>query len=205
MGRPRREWRDDQLECRGHNAWHHHSRFNRRQRQSPDGPIWIYDPDCRLWQQTQRVAAKNEDEAQRIVEGRARRVVHEANKAYPDEPKIGIDFVMGALNYKSLIPLVRAVLVWRDECTCPNCASSYDKPVELDHREPPRSTRDWARLHARNIGPLDRECNASKGDMAYADWLDLEEAKRLDAVAHNQRLASCAAGSVDVDEQGALF
>lgn len=189
MPRPKREWRGDQIECAGHDQWHHHSRFNRRQRQTPEGPIWHYDPNCKLWIQTQRVASKHEDEALRIVENRAKRIIAEANRV-SDVPKVGIDFVMGALNYKSLVPMVRATLVWGDECVCPNCASGYDKPVEFDHREPPRHPRDWARLHARNIGPLDRECNGSKNDMPYGAWLDLEEDKRLSAQAHNTRLAT---------------
>jgi len=188
MPRPKREWRDDQLHCKGHDEWHHHSRFNRRRRpgKNPDDVIWIYDPDCKLWQQTQRVADKNDDRATHIVEVRARRIVNSANKVI-GEPKIGIDFVMGALNYRCLIPMVRAGLAWPDESFCPNCGSPC-KP-EFDHRAPPRHPRDWARLHARNIGPLDHECNSSKGDISYEAWLDLEESKRLDAQAHNQRLA----------------
>lgn len=189
MGRPRRQWNADQIFCRGHKQWHHHSRFNRRKRGvNPEGPIWDYDPSCRLWQQTQRVAEKHEDEARNIVENRARQIVRDANKM-PGE-KITLAFVMHGLNYESLIPLVRAHLAWREECTCPNCASQYDKPVELDHRAPPRHARDWARLHARNIGPLDRECNTSKGNMPYEEWLDREEQHRLDAQAYNEHLAA---------------
>lgn len=55
MPRPKREWRGDQIYCRGHAEWHHHSRFKRRRRETPHADVWEYDPDCRLWQQTQRV------------------------------------------------------------------------------------------------------------------------------------------------------
>lgn len=205
MPRPKREWRGDQIYCRGHAEWHHHSRFKRRRRETPHADVWEYDPDCRLWQQTQRVAAKHDDEALRIVEGRARKVVTRANKV-PEEPKIGIDFVMGALNYKSLVPMVRATIAWPDECLCPNCGSTFDKPIELDHRAPPRHPRDWARLHARNIGPLDHECNTSKNDMSYEPWLDLEEDKRLSAQAHNDQLSNTAAPELSLfDDQGSLW
>lgn len=199
MPRPKREWRDDQLYCVGHNDWHHHSRFGRRRRpgQNPDVPIWDYDADCKLWQQTRRVAEKNEDEATRIVETKARRIVNNANKT--PGPKITLAFVIGGLNYKSLILMVRAAKAWPDESFCPNCGSLC-KP-EFDHREPPRHARDWARLHARNIGPLDHECNSGKNAVPYAEWLDLEEGKRLSAQAHNDRLAQTAVAALDQAEE----
>lgn len=204
MPRPKREWRGDQIYCRGHDEWHHHSRFRRRRRENPHADVWDYDPDCRLWQQTQRVASKHDDEARRIVEGRAKKIVTKANKA--GEPKIGLDFVMGALNYTSLIPMVRATIAWPDECVCPNCGSSFDKPIELDHRAPPRDARDWARLHARNIGPLDHECNTSKSDMSYEAWLELEEDKRLSAQAHNDNLAQASELRLNFDfDQGTFW
>jgi hypothetical protein len=192
MPRPKREWREDQLFCAGHGEWHHHVRFNRRKRCSDENPdvfVWEYDRDCKLYLQTIRVERKNEDQARSIVEKRAQDIVREANRT--PGPKITLAFVMGALNYKSLIPMVRAFLLWPDECFCPNCGSTYNQisTFHFDHREPPRHPRDWARLHARNIGPLDRECNCAKGDMLHAQWLDLEEDKRLSAEAHNARLA----------------
>jgi hypothetical protein len=193
MPRPKREWREDQLFCARHGEWHHHVRFNRRKRyddhENPNEYVWEYDRDCKLYLQTCRVEKKNEDQARAIVERRASEVVREANRV--SGPKITLAFVMGALNYRSLIPLVRAYLLWPEECFCPNCASTYNQlsTFHFDHREPPRHPRDWARLHARNIGPLDRECNCAKGDMPYPEWLDLEEDKRLSAEAHNARLA----------------
>lgn len=191
MGKSKREWRGDQLYCRGHGEWHHHGRF--QDHKAADGSICRYDLDCKLFQQTKRVEAKNVDLARATVEGRAKEIVRKANEwaKATGEQKINLEFVMYNLNYRSLIPMVRAYLVWGEESLCPNCGSPYDSKSTLhfDHREPPRNPRDWARLHARNIGPLDKECNTPKNDMAYAKWLDVEETKRLNAEEYNRRLA----------------
>jgi len=188
MPRPRREWRDDQLYCRGHGDWHHYSRFKRRERQSPQGTQWDYDTDCRLWLQTVRVATKNEDPAREIVVKRVTALVTAANRL--PGPKVDSRFFLEDLNYRCLIPMVRAFIAWPEECFCPNCGSTYNiaRDLTFDHRLPPRNARDWERLHARNVGPLDRECNSSKNDTDYDAWLEKEEANRLDAAAHNARL-----------------
>lgn len=208
MPRQKREWRDDQIYCVGCEAWHHHSRFKRRQRKTPHGYVWEYDGECKLYQQTKRVEQKNADPARAIVEKRASEIVRKANKV-PGEPKITLEFVMADLNYQSLVPMVRAFQAWPAECFCPNCGSPYNQmsTFHYDHREPPRDPRDWARLHARNIGPLDRECNCSKGDMAYGEWLDLEEDKRLSAKDYNGRLMAIVLDDIRLEtgEQLDLF
>jgi hypothetical protein len=201
--------RDGQRWCPAHHEWHDEGLFARSQRDTPNGPIWDYHRICTLAEQDQRVTAKHADEATHIVQGRAAEIRAQFNRASPDR-KITTEFVMArdGLNYGSLIPIIRAYLMWPEECICPSCGSEYGPSaarLTFDHRLPPRSDTDLARLHARMIGPLDHECNVSKGKLDLAEWCDREWVK-TEAKRRQNELATAPDNVVSLPpQQGELF
>jgi hypothetical protein len=131
----------------------------------------VFDRECRDCQQKRRNEVKNADRALAIIESRA---AEHARKA--GVPK---RFFMVNLNYRALVPILRAMLT--DEGICTSCGHPFvsERDVQLEHREPPRSPQDWARRHARNIGIACQSCNVTKRDKPYAQWLDEQEGARL--------------------------
>jgi hypothetical protein len=86
------------------------------------------------------------------------------------------DFFWTEMNYRALVPLLRAVLTSRYL----GCGHRFDneRDVQIGYYEPPRSAPDWARLHARNTWLAYRSCTRTKAATPFAVWLDAQELDR---------------------------
>ena len=178
--------------------WVHASRFKRRERvgHTVEGgkrvSRWHYDPLCKTCQQKLRLAAKHEDEATWAVERFASRRASVCGQTK--------QFMLDEMNCRRLVPEVRATL----EHGCISCGEPVKiEELQFDHRLRPRYDGDLAREHARNIQPLDANCNgaACKGPKDLGEWLDNEEDARL--AAHADRLAATPPASPPVVVAGA--
>lgn len=154
----------------------HYSRFRKRQRDTPHGFVWQFNPDCRDCEQKERNEKKNTDRPLAIVRGRAQVAARKAG--------VGLDFIWIQMNYQALVPMYRAALT--DEALCLSCGHrpDHERDIQIDHIEPPRHAQDWARLHARNLRLICDSCNKAKGNKPYAEHLDEQEGARLSNLAH---------------------
>ena len=81
-------------------------------------------------------------------------------------------FILVDMNWRALIPLMRALL--GPDGVCPDCGRGFrnDRDIAIDHLEPPRRYHDWAREHARNISLVCCSCKSRKQRLSLADYLD---------------------------------
>lgn len=156
----------------------HHSRFRARERSTPHGSVWEFNPNCKACEQIVRNERKNTDRAKSIIERRA------ADRA----ARFGVSkyWFLINMNWQSLVPIMRAMMT--DEAKCVSCGHRFDneRDIHIEHREPPRFDGDWARESARNIGILCQSCNATKQDRDYSQWLDDMEGARVSNEKHRQ-------------------
>lgn len=173
MPRSKREVRNGQLHCPGCERWLHPSRF--RPKEKGHGTVPRFESKCRACEQSERTDRKNIDRALHLVRQRA--------SVRAQAASVPTEFFMDDLNWVALVPIVQAYL---DGAPCRNCGHPplNERDVHLEHAEPPRGARDFARHHARNIPVLCGSCNAGKHDKAYADWLDEQEDARLSVAAY---------------------
>jgi hypothetical protein len=165
--------RSDQRQCAppekgGCGYWKHHSRFHLK---TGKGSVARFSPFCRDCETKHRNERKNQDRALEIMKRRAR--------DHAEKYKVTFDFMWNDMGWKTLVPILRALIT--DEALCTSCIHSFDneRDVQLDHNEPPRRLDDYARLHARNITIRCASCNSGKSDKDYAQWLDEQEQSRL--------------------------
>lgn len=155
--------------CSRCHLWKHFSRFRSSKRRN--STVSDFSRVCRDCEQIERNEHKNADRPLAIIEQRA------ASRA----TKSGVPktFIMTNMNYRSLVPVLRAMMTTEGLCT--SCGHGFlnERDIQLEHREAPRHDRDWARLHARNIGIACASCNRRKAKRTYAQWLDDEEDARL--------------------------
>ena len=151
--------------------WKHHSRFAGRQRNSPNGSIWEFDPVCRDCQQKERNERKNADRPGAIIHGRAQMAARKAGET--------TEFFLRQMNYAALVPVLRASM--SSEGLCLGCGHAFvnERDIHIEHIEPPRHKQDWARLHTRNIRLFCQSCNGTKSNKRLAEWLDEQEDARL--------------------------
>lgn len=175
--RARRAVQDGKLLCPGCNRWLHNTRFAPKRR-TADGTVVQFHLRCRVCEQSDRTEQKNSDRAQKLVYQRA--------QVRADRADVPVSFFMEELNWKSLVPMFEAYLDRPDSCVCPNCGHPFlnERDFQIGHRAPPRSPSDWARHHARNLGPLCGSCNNTQSDQPYEAWLDDQEDRRLSVAAH---------------------
>lgn len=177
MPRLRREVRNGQLYCPRCERWLHPSRFRPdKTRESRHGTVATFHTKCRACEQSERTDRKNENRAAVLVRQRAQVRAQAAG--------VPLEFFMDDLNWSALIPIVDLYLN-DDRAICLNCGHRplNERDTQLEHRAAPRSLRDFARHHARNIAVLCGSCNAGKHDKGYADWLDEQEDARLSVAA----------------------
>jgi hypothetical protein len=158
-------------QCR---QWKHHSRFrvNLSGHSTVSGQKSIgFKRLCKSCEQIERNERKNEDRARWIIEKRA------AVRA--SELGVSKDFMWTTMNWKSLVPIFRA-LCEPDGC-CLSCGHPFDseRDIQIDHHEPPRFYQDWAREQARNLVFYCLSCNSTKRNTSYPTWLDAMEDQRL--------------------------
>lgn len=174
MARPRREVRNGQLFCPRCDRWLHPSRF--RVKEKGHGTVPRFELKCRACEQSERTDRKNQDRADALVRQRAQIRAQAAD--------VPLEFFMDDLNWTALVPIIDVYL--NDErAICLNCGHRpiNERDTQLEHRAAPRSPRDFARHHARNIAVLCGSCNAGKHDKGYTDWLDQQEDARLSVAA----------------------
>lgn len=181
MPRPRRETRAGQLRCRTCGLWLHHSRFRSTQdnRRNSHGTVTVFRAECRTCEQTRRTDEKNLDRASALVESRAAQRARYLG--------VTLEFMLEDMNWKSLIPIVRAALEYPD-FLCPNCGHPplHERDTQIEHRAPPRPGQrpDFAREHARNIAISCGSCNNTKNNKDYEPHLDAMEDARLSVAAY---------------------
>jgi 5-methylcytosine-specific restriction endonuclease McrA len=131
---------------------------------------------CKACEQIERNEETNADRPLAIIQRRAEARAHLYGVAK--------DFFWTNMNWRALVPIMRAMMT--PEGLCLNCGHAFvnERDIQIEHREPPRRDRDWAREHARNIGLACGSCNSSKGGKPHADWLDEQEDARLSNEQH---------------------
>jgi 5-methylcytosine-specific restriction endonuclease McrA len=153
--------------CEKCRQWLHHSRF--RQWRDTDR-CHRFRPDCKACEQIERNKRKNLDRPLAIIQRRA------AERA----TRLGVSkqFVWVNLNWRALVPLMRAML--SPEGRCLNCGHPFvnERDIQIDHIEPPRSLVDFARERAINLRLICQSCNGTKGAHLNAEWLDRQEDAR---------------------------
>jgi hypothetical protein len=159
-------------QCKGRcGQFKHVSRFRvvKRIRHSTETKIYT-SPICKACEQIERNEKKNFDRPKAIIEQRARSAATKAG--------VSFDFMMINMGYRSLIPMLRAMMTSEGECSC--CGHSFlnERDIQIEHREPPRFKKDLAREHACNLGLLCASCNRTKGNKPYSQWLDEQQDMR---------------------------
>lgn len=151
--------------------WKHHSRFRTWKEHRYSTASVMFSPRCKDCEQKIRNEKKNSDRPRAIIEGRARTAASKAG--------VSFDFVWVQLNYRSLVPVLRAMMT--TEADCQGCGHKFvnERDIQIEHIEPPRSSDDWARLHTRNLRLCCGSCNRTKGHKPFSDWLDEQEGARL--------------------------
>jgi 5-methylcytosine-specific restriction endonuclease McrA len=154
--------------CTRCKEWKHYSRF--RSFKTRYG-VTQFRPKCKACEQIERNEKKNADRPAAIIDNRA---ANQASKA-----GVAKSFFLVNMNFRALVPMLRAMMT--PEGLCTSCGHPFlnERDIQLEHREPPRHSQDWARLHARNIGLACTSCNGTKGPKPYAIWLDEQESTRL--------------------------
>ena len=164
--------------CRTCGQSKHHSRF-RTYGNNPSRKIGrnevistiSFSPDCRDCEQRKRNEKKNEDRPLAIIQQRARTAAQKCGESFT--------FVWEQMNYRGLVQELRAMLSPGAVCLCCGHAPTNESDIHIEHLEPPRHEKDWARLHARNLRLTCASCNRTKGHKPYAQWLDEQEGARL--------------------------
>jgi hypothetical protein len=126
---------------------------------------------CRDCEQKARNEKKNADRPLAIIQARAGRAATKAGRTR--------EFFWTQMNYRSLVPVLRALMTPDGLCTA--CGHDFvnERDIQIEHIEAPRSDKDWARLHARNLRFSCGSCNQTKGAKPFAQWLDEQEGARL--------------------------
>jgi 5-methylcytosine-specific restriction endonuclease McrA len=157
----------------GCGEWKHYSRFHswKDKRRSNSTIAVQFSPLCRDCEQRIRNEKKNADRPLAIIENRARAMAVKVGESF--------EFVWIQLNYRSLVPLMRAMMT--PEGLCQGCGHDFvnERDIQIEHLEPPRIARDFARQHTRNLRLFCGSCNGTKGKKPFAVWLDEQEGARL--------------------------
>lgn len=163
-------------QCKECGEWKHYSRFHswratdRKRSNSTVAPV-RFSPICRDCEQKQRNEKKNADRPRAIIEQRAKSAATKAGSSF--------EFFWTVMNYHSLVPVLRAMLT--PEGLCQGCGHKFinERDIQIEHLEPPRDEKDWARLHTRNLRLFCASCNGTKGKKPFIEWLDEQEGARL--------------------------
>lgn len=168
-------------ECDQCHEWKHHSRFRSWKRRYNTKSTLTFSDRCKDCEQKNRNEKKNSDRPFAIIEGRARTAASKAG--------VSFEFVWVQLNYRSLVPALRAMMM--PEADCQGCGHKFvnERDIQIEHIEPPRASDDWARLHARNLRLCCGSCNRTKGRKPFSDWLDEQEGARLSNLERPRRPA----------------
>ena len=153
----------------GCGQWKHYNRFHSWRRSNRS--VATFAVLCRDCEQRIRNERKNEDRPLWIIKQRA--------KAYATKYGVVFDFLWINMNWRALVPMFRAMC--SPEGLCLSCGHGFtsEPDIQLEHVEAPRHSKDFARIHARNIALRCGSCNRGKSDTPYTEWLDQEESKRL--------------------------
>ena len=163
--------------CPSCRHWKHYSRFRSWVRRYRSTSTRTFAEHCKDCEQIIRNERLNADRPLGIMR---RRATNHARKL-----GVSFTFLWVNMNWRALVPLVRAMMT--PEGLCLSCGHPFvnERDIQIEHREAPRHSADWARWHARNLGVFCQSCNNGKGRTGYAQWLDDEEAKRLSNEEHN--------------------
>lgn len=158
--------------------WLHYSRFRHRAQSTHRSVCTKFNRLCRACEQVERNEKKNDDRPLAIIETRAR--------GYAGRLGVAFDFVWVNLNWRSLVPVYRALS--GTEGLCQSCGHRFDheRDIQIEHVAPPRRADDWARHHARNLRFLCGSCNRGKTNKPHDRWLDDEEHARVSNDAHRR-------------------
>lgn len=161
-------------QCKQCHEWKHYSRFHAKGSKKAGNSTdarFRFSPICRDCEQKARNEIKNTDRPKAIIEQRARSAATKAST--------GFDFFWTTMNYRALVPVLRAMMT--PEGLCQGCGHKFinERDIQIEHLEAPRTEKDWARLHARNLRLGCGSCNRTKGKKLFAEWLDEQEGARL--------------------------
>jgi hypothetical protein len=170
------EIRDCERLCPKCGQWKHHSRFRSRRRTTSIHVGIEFNSLCKDCEQIERNERKNKDRPLALMKQRA--ATKASNLGVPSK------FVWMNMNWRALVPYARAMMT--EDGRCLSCGHPFlnERDIQIEHREPPRFTGDWAREHARNLALFCHSCNNTKGRKPYAQWLDEQEEARLANEAH---------------------
>jgi len=155
--------------CERCGLFKHHSRFQLKT--AGNSTIPRFDSICRDCQQKERNERKNADRPLAIIRQRAATAARKA--------EMNTEFFWVQMNYQALVPVMRGLMTAEGRCS--GCGHPFvnERDIQIEHIEPPRHARDWARLHARNLRLFCGACNLTKSDKPFAEWLDEQEGARL--------------------------
>jgi hypothetical protein len=110
---------------------------------------------------------------------RAHEIIEEQAEAAAAKAGTPLEFFCNEMNYAALVFRLHGLM--GPDARCLGCGNSFVnyRDIILTYREPPRSPRDWDRLHASNIMFLCNACHRAKGQKPFAQWLDEAEAARV--------------------------
>jgi hypothetical protein len=134
------------------------------------------DRNCNLANRTIRDHGRESDPARYAIEGRAKDLAGDLSKALGNS--VSYHFVLVELNWRALIPIMRALLA--PDGLCLNCGRHQDatRKLHIEHRVPVLNILDWAAQHARNLWIACGGCNGEKGrNDADREWLEKEQRK----------------------------
>jgi hypothetical protein len=151
--------------------WKHHSRFRSWTVGRKRSVSHRFCAICRDCEQKARNEKKNADRPRAIIEQRA--------AAAASKTGTSREFFWMHMNYRSLVPELRGLMT--SEGLCKGCGHDFlnERDIQIEHIEPPRFAKDWARLHARNLRLCCGSCNRTKGQKPFSQWLDEQEGARL--------------------------
>lgn len=179
MARRKREITDDgKTWCTFHGKWEPVEDFDWTGESGNGSVSRLRRPkaNCRLAEQTIRDHGKEFDPARYAIEGRAKSLAADLSKALGNT--ISYKFVLIELNWRGLVPIMRALL--SPDGLCLNCGRHRDgtRNLHIEHRCPPIHVADWPAQHARNLWIACGGCNGSKGRHdANREWLEREHRK----------------------------
>lgn len=167
-------------QCKKCGIWKFYSKFASRKRQHPNGTVWVeFNKDCRACEQKERNNKKNLDRPKAIIEQRAKTAATKAGVSFA--------FIWTQMNYRALVPLMRAMLTPEALCLCCGHKFENERDIQIEHHNPPRHSQDWALLHTRNLGFACGSCNQTKSAKPNIEWLDEQELARLSNLAPHQK------------------
>jgi hypothetical protein len=131
--------------------------------------VW-FSPVCRDCEQKARNEKKNADRPKAIIEQRARSAAAKAST--------GFDFFWTAMNYRALVPVLRAMMT--PEGLCQGCGHKFmnERDIQIETLGSPTHRKGLGALARSKSSARLRFVQSNQGKKLFAEWLDEQEGAR---------------------------